>query len=61
MFFSLHYDVYFLGADHKVHQWEMKEEIEKMKKEIFYLDRNHDYSSTKIKNESKAKEKNGKI
>jgi len=53
MFFSLHYDVYFLGADHMTHQWEMKEEIEKMKKEIFYLKRNHNYSSTKIKNESK--------
>lgn len=59
MFFSLKYDIYFLGADHKMHQWEMKDEIEKMKKEIFYLDRNHSYSSTKIKNESK-KLKNGK-
>jgi glycerol-3-phosphate cytidylyltransferase len=52
IFFSLHYDIYFLGADHKVHQWEMKEQIEKMDKEVLYLDRNHCYSSTKIKNES---------
>lgn len=59
MFFSLHYDVYFLGADHKNHQWEMKDEIEKMKKEIFYLDRNHDYSSTRIKNGASVKGKNG--
>jgi len=53
IFLSLHYDVYFLGSDHKTHEWEMKEQILKMEKEIFYLDRNHSYSSTKIKNESK--------
>ena len=57
MFFSLHYDVYFLGADHKNHKWEMSEEIEKMKKEIFYLDRNHDYSSTRIKKSVSTKVK----
>jgi glycerol-3-phosphate cytidylyltransferase len=50
IFVSLYYDVYFLGADHKKGPWEMKEEIEKMDKEIIYLDRNHFYSSTRIKN-----------
>ena len=53
MFFSLDYDVYFLGDDHKTDQWELKEEIEKSKKEIYYLKRKHSYSSSKIKNESK--------
>lgn len=53
MFFSLDYDVYFLGEDHKTDQWELKDELEKSKKEIFYLKRNHHYSSSKIKNESK--------
>ena len=53
MFLSLNYDVYFLGEDHKVDNWELKEEIEKSKKEIFYLKRRHSYSSSKIKNESK--------
>ena len=53
IFLSLHYDIYFLGADHKTHEWEMKEQIEKMDKEVFYLDRNHCYSSTRIKNGTK--------
>lgn len=58
MFLSLQYDIYFLGSDHKDSQWEMKKEIELMKKEIFYLDRNHNYSSSKIKNESSMKDQN---
>lgn len=58
MFMSLHYDIYFLGSDHKKQDWEMKEQIEQMGKEICYLDRNHGYSSTKIKNEINIKLKN---
>lgn len=53
MFFSFGYDVYFLGEDHKNEEWELKEKIEKMEKEIIYLSRKHTYSSSKIKNESK--------
>ncbi len=53
IFFSLDYDIYFLGSDHKNDDWEMKKEIEELGKEIFYLKRNHSYSSSKIKNESK--------
>ena len=53
MFISLNYDIYFLGEDHKLNQWEMKEEIEKSKKQIIYLKRQHSYSSSKIKNENK--------
>jgi glycerol-3-phosphate cytidylyltransferase len=53
MFLSLDYDVYFLGEDHKNEDWELKEKIEQQEKEIIYLKRKHDYSSSKIKNESK--------
>lgn len=53
MFMSLDYDVYFLGEDHKTDDWELKEEIERLDKEIFYLKRRHNYSSSRIKNENK--------
>lgn len=53
MFCSLDYDIYFLGEDHIKDHWEMKEEIEKSKKEIFYLKRKHNYSSSRIKNGQK--------
>ncbi len=54
MFFSLDYDIYFLGEDYKTNVWEMKEELEKSKKEIYYLKRRHNYSSTSIKNAKKS-------
>jgi cytidyltransferase-like protein len=50
MFTSFDYDVYFLGADHKNTLWEMRAEIEEAGKEVIYIDRNHSYSSSKIKN-----------
>lgn len=53
MFKSLDYDVYFLGNDHKDGEWELKDDIQNLDKEIIYLKRNHDYSSTKIKNGTK--------
>ena len=53
IFVSLDYDVYFLGEDHKTDDWELKEKIEEQEKEIIYLKRKHNYSSSKIKNESK--------
>lgn len=53
IFVSLDYDVYFLGEDHKSDDWELKDTIEKLEKEIVYLKRKHNYSSSKIKNESK--------
>ena len=52
-FLSLDYDVYFLGEDHKNEDWELKDTIESIGKKIVYLSRKHNYSSTKIKNESK--------
>ena len=50
MFASLEYHVYFLGEDHKTDEWEMKAKIEAMDKEIVYLKRKHNYSSTRVKN-----------
>ena len=50
IFDSLEYDVYFLGEDHKKDEWEMKAKIESIDKEIVYLKRKHNYSSTRIKN-----------
>lgn len=51
MFISLSYDVYFLGEDHKNKDWELKEQLQELGKEIVYLDRKHNYSSSKIKND----------
>lgn len=53
VFKSLDYDIYFLGEDHKNDNWELKDDIQNMNKEIVYLKRNHEYSSTRIKNASK--------
>lgn len=53
MFFSLNYHVYFLGEDYKINDWEMKKGLEMSKKEIVYLKRTHNYSSTGIKNGQK--------
>tara|TARA_R110000868_G_scaffold120380_1_gene319465 strand:+ start:707 stop:1660 length:954 start_codon:yes stop_codon:yes gene_type:complete len=53
IFVSLDYDVYFLGEDHKSDDWELKDKIEELAKEIVYLKRKHNYSSNKIKNDSK--------
>ena len=53
LFVSLDYDVYFLGEDHKNEDWELKDKIESLEKEIIFLKRKHQYSSTKIKNGSK--------
>ena len=53
IFLSLDYDVYFLGEDHKGDDWELKDTIEELNKEIVYLRRKHNYSSRKIKNDCK--------
>lgn len=50
-FISLDYDVYFLGEDHKSDDWELKDKIEELGKQIVYLKRKHSYSSSKIKKE----------
>lgn len=53
IFVSLDYNVYFLGEDHKNDNWELKDKIELLDKEIVYLKRKHNYSSSRIKNECK--------
>lgn len=51
MLLSLNFDVYFLGQDHEGKDWECKEVVEALNKEIIYLPRKHPYSSTYFKNE----------
>ena len=46
---SLNYDIYFLGEDHKDTQWECRDIVENARKEIYYLSRKHNYSSTNLK------------
>jgi glycerol-3-phosphate cytidylyltransferase len=50
-FVSLDYDVYFLGEDHKSDDWQLRDTIEELGKQIVYLKRKHSYSSSKIKKE----------
>ncbi len=50
MFVSLDYDVYFLGEDHEGKDWELKDKINDAQKEIIYLKRRHNYSSSRLKN-----------
>jgi glycerol-3-phosphate cytidylyltransferase len=49
IFFSFPYDVYFLGEDHLGHPWEMEKEIRSLGKEIYFVKRKHEYSSSRIK------------
>ena len=50
MALSLNYDIYFLGDDHKNSNWDCSDILNNLNKEIFYLSRNHNYSSTYFKN-----------
>lgn len=50
IFASLEYDVYFLGEDHRHDEWELKSKIELLGKEVVYIKRKHNYSSTRVKN-----------
>ena len=50
MISSLTYDVYFLGQDHFGKDWEGKDLVQSLGKEIYYIKRNHSYSSTYFKN-----------
>lgn len=49
IFFSLDFDIYFLGEDHNGNQWEMSNEIRALGKKIVYLKRKHEYSSSRVK------------
>ena len=49
MLLSLNYDIYFLGEDYKNKTFECCETLNMLNKEIIYLSRNHNYSSTNLK------------
>ena len=46
---GLDYDIYFLGEDHKNDQWECRDLVESSGKQIIYLHRQHNFSSTNVK------------
>ena len=41
--------MYFLGEDYKNRDFENKDVVQEMGKEIFYLSRKHNFSSTNLK------------
>ena len=49
MLSSLQYDIYFLGSDYVGRKFEGIEILESLNKEIYYLPRNHEFSSTNLK------------
>lgn len=50
---SLNYDIRFLGEDYRNKTWDGKEIELKLNKEIYFLKRQHDLSSTELKNRIK--------
>lgn len=50
---SLNYDIRFLGEDYRNKTWDGKEIELKLNKEIHFLKRQHDLSSTELKNRIK--------
>ena len=46
---SFNFDVYFLGEDYKDKEFENSDLLKDLKKEVFYLPRNHNFSSTNLK------------
>lgn len=46
---SLNFDIYFLGEDYKDKDFENKEVVQAFEKEIYYLPRKHNFSSTNLK------------
>lgn len=51
---SIPFDVYFLGSDYLNKDFENKQLLLEMNKEIYYLARNHKYSSTYLKDRIKG-------
>ena len=49
MLTSLNYDVYFLGEDHEGKDWECSQVVKGLGKEIVYLSRKHNFSSSELK------------
>ena len=61
MIASLQYDIYFLGSDYKNKDFEGKELLEELDKEVYYLSRNHTMSSSYLKDRiTKRKNKDTK-
>lgn len=50
---SFDFDVYMLGQDHEGKDWECKDVVEYLGKEVYYISRKHPYSSTYFKNSIK--------
>jgi glycerol-3-phosphate cytidylyltransferase len=46
---SLNYDIYFCGEDHKDKDFENKQVLIDLGKQIYYLSRKHNFSSTNLK------------
>lgn len=46
---SLDFDIYFLGEDHANKDWENSDLVKQLGKEIIFLTRKHNYSSTNLK------------
>ena len=46
---SLDFDIYFLGEDYRGKPWDYKNKLERLGKEIVYLNRKHRLSSTELK------------
>ena len=46
---SLNYDIYFLGEDYRGKEFECCEILEKLNKEVYYISRKHNMSSSNLK------------
>lgn len=57
---SFNFDIYFLGEDYRDKEYENSDIIQSLKKEVYYLSRKHDISSTNLKIRIVDKEMNMK-
>ena len=57
---SFNFDIYFLGEDYRDKEYENSDVVKALKKEVIYLSRKHDLSSTNLKIRVLDKEMNMK-
>ena len=57
---SFNFDIYFLGEDYRDKEYENSDVVKTLKKEVYYLSRKHNLSSTNLKNRVVEKEMNMK-
>ena len=57
---SFNFDIYFLGEDYRDKEYENSDVVKALKKEVIYLSRKHDLSSTNLKIRIVDKEMNMK-